>query len=255
MNGASSAADELSLLVEEYGDRIVVTLNRPERRNAMDVQFVEELHEVCGMLERNPRLMLLTGGTDGVFAGGADISQMRDRGRMEALAAINVGVFERVRRLPMPTVAAVDGAALGGGAELTYACDLRICTSRTYFGQPEARLGIIAGGGACFRLPALVGETMAKEMLFTGRRVPADEAFAIRLVNQVVNDPADLLPAAHSMLDDIGKASALALRLTKTTVDAPPAAHPQLDLANQAILFEDDEKRERMTAFLERRRG
>ena len=154
----------------------------------------------------------------------------------------------------MPTIAAIDGAALGGGAELAYACDLRVCTSRTFFGQPEVRLGIIAGGGACFRLPALVGEPMAKEMLLTGRRVPADEAFAIRLVNRVVDEPAELLPAAHAMLDEIAKGSALAVRLTKATVDAPAAAHPQLDLANQAVLFEDQEKRDRMTAFLERRR-
>lgn len=245
---------ELALLVEERADRVVVTLNRPDRRNAIDMQFVEELHEVCGRLERDPRLLLITGGSDGVFAGGADIAQLRDRGRIEALAAINVGVFERLRRLPMPSIAAIDGAALGGGAELAYACDLRVCTSRTFFGQPEVRLGIIAGGGACFRLPALVGEPMAKEMLLTGRRVPADEAFAIRLVNRVVDEPAELLPAAHAMLDEIAKGSALAVRLTKATADAPPGAHPQLDLANQAVLFEDQEKRDRMTAFLERRR-
>jgi enoyl-CoA hydratase/carnithine racemase len=85
--------------------------------------------------------------------------------------------------------------------------------------------------------------------------VPAEEAFAIRLVNRVVDDPADLLPTAHAMLDDIAKGSALAVRLTKATVDAPPAAHPQLDVVNQAVLFEDPEKRDRMTAFLERRSG
>ena len=102
---------ELALLVEERADRVVVTLNRPDRRNAIDMQFVEELHEVCGRLERDPRLLLITGGSDGVFAGGADIAQLRDRGRIEALAAINIGVFERLRRLPMPTIAAIDGAA------------------------------------------------------------------------------------------------------------------------------------------------
>jgi len=241
------------LLVEERADRLVVTLNRPDRRNAIDTEMVDALHEVCARLERAPRLLLLTGGAGGVFAGGADIAQLRARGRLDALAAINMGLFERIRRLPMPTVAAVDGPALGGGAELAYACDLRIATSRAFFGQPEVRLGIVAGAGACFRLPALVGEGLAKELLYTGRRVPADEALEIHLVNRVVGTPDELLPAAHAMLDEIAKASPLAVRLTKLAVDAPAGAHPHLDLVSQAVLFEDEEKRERMTAFLERR--
>jgi enoyl-CoA hydratase/carnithine racemase len=242
-----------TLRVQESDDRLVVTLDRPAKRNAIDTELVAELHAVCAWLERSPKLMLLTGGTDGVFAAGADIAQMKERGRLDALAAINLGLFERIRALPMPTLAAVDGPALGGGAELAYACDLRICTSRAFFGQPEVRLGIIAGAGACYRLPALVGETLAKELLFTGRRVPAAEALAIRLVNRVV-EPAELLDAAHAMLDEIAAASPLAVRLTKAAVNAPAAAHPQLDLASQAILFEDPEKHARMAAFLERRR-
>lgn len=241
------------LLVEEREDRVVVMLNRPEKRNAIDADVIAALHDVCASLEREPRLLLLTGGTAGIFAGGADILQLRDRGRLDALAGINLRLFERIRHLPMPSVAAVDGPALGGGAELAYACDLRICTSRAFFGQPEVRLGIIAGAGACYRLPALVGEGMAKEILFTGRRVPAAEAFAIRLVNRVVDDPAELLPTAHGILDDIAKASPLAVRLTKQVVDAPVSAHPELDATTQAILFEDPEKHARMSAFLSRR--
>ncbi|GIH13373.1 enoyl-CoA hydratase/isomerase family protein [Rugosimonospora africana] len=242
-----------SLRIEERDDRVIVTLNRPEKRNAIDAGMVAALHELCASLEERPRLLLLTGGAAGVFAGGADIGQLRDRGRIEALAGINVGIFERLRRLPMPSLAAVDGPALGGGAELAYACDLRICTSRAFFGQPEVRLGIMAGAGATYRLPALVGETLAKEMLFTGRRVPAAEALAIRLVNRVVEEPDELLPAAHALLDEIAAGSALAVRLTKLAVDAP-AAHPVAELLGQAVLFEDDEKRERMEEFLSRRR-
>jgi enoyl-CoA hydratase/carnithine racemase len=238
--------------VEERDDRVVVTLNRPDKRNAIDAETVDALHAVCSSLERKPRLMLLTGGADGVFAAGADIAQLRGRGRLDALAAINQGLFARIRALPMPTLAAIDGPALGGGAELAWACDLRICTERAFFGQPEVRLGIIAGAGATYRLPALVGEAMAKELLFTGRRVPAAEALALRLVSRVVA-PGELLPTAHALLDECAKASPLALRLTKLAVDAPAAAHPHLDLVSQAVLFEDEEKRDRMTAFLERR--
>jgi enoyl-CoA hydratase len=242
-----------SLTVEERPDRLVVTLARPERRNAIDGWMVDELHAVCAELERAPRLLLLTGGADGVFAGGADIAQLRERGRIEALAAINQGVFARILALPLPTLAAIDGPALGGGAELAYACDLRICTDRAYFGQPEVRLGILAGAGATYRLPSLVGEGLAKELLFTGRRLAADEALAVRLVSRVT-PPDELIDAAHAMLDEVSKGSHLALRLTKAAVDAPEAAHPQLELLSQAILFEDDEKHARMTAFLDRRK-
>lgn len=242
-----------TLRVEERPDRLVVTLNRPERRNAIDAEMVADLHEICVRLEREPRLLLLTGGADGVFAGGADIAQLRERGRHDALAAINQGLFARIRALPLPTLAAVDGPALGGGAELAYSCDLRICTDRAFFGQPEVRLGIIAGAGATYRLPRLVGEGLAKELLFTGRRLGSAEALAVRLVNRVV-PPEQLLDAGHEMLDEIAKGSMLALRLTKLTVDAPEGAHPQVELASQALLFEDEEKRQRMTDFLERRR-
>ncbi len=248
------SADYATLHVAEHSDRLVVTLNRPERRNAIDAGMVAELHDVCERLERAPRLLLLTGGADGIFAAGADIAELADRTKHDALAAINQGLFARIRALPLPTLAAVDGPALGGGAELAYACDLRICTDRSFFGQPEVRLGIIAGAGATYRLPRLVGEGLAKELLFTGRRMPAEEALTVRLVNRVVS-PERLLPEAHELLDEIAKGSPLALRLTKLTVDAPDAAHPRVDLAAQAVLFEDENKRSRMTAFLDRRRG
>jgi enoyl-CoA hydratase len=243
----------MSIRVEDRADRLVVTLDRPDKRNAIDADMVAALHEVCDGLERVPRLLLLTGGPTGMFAAGADIAQLRDRGRLDALAAVNSALFARIRALPLPTVATVDGPALGGGAELAYACDLRVCTARALFGQPEVRLGIIAGAGATHRLPALVGEARAKELLFTGRRVDAAEALAIGLVNRVVAEPAELMDAAHGLLDEIAKGSPLAVRLTKLAVDAPAGAHPHLDLVSQAVLFEDDEKRRRMTDFLERR--
>lgn len=241
-----------TLRVDETAEQVTVTLNRPDKLNAIDQSMVDELHAVCAKLETDPKLLLLTGGADGVFAAGADIGQLRDRTSVDALRAINSGIFDRIRRLPMPSVAAVDGPALGGGAELSYACDIRVCTDRAFFGQPEVRLGILAGAGATYRLPQLVGESLAKEMLFTGRRVSAEEALAARLVSRVVS-PEQLLATAQELLDDMAKASALALRLTKLAVDAPAGAHPQVELAAQALLFDDSDKHARMTRFLERR--
>lgn len=239
-----------SLLLEQRADRLVVRLNRAAKRNAIDQQMVDELHAVCADLESDPRLALFTGGDDGVFAAGADIAQLRDRTSLDALRAINAGLFKRIRALPLPTVAAIDGPALGGGAELAYACDVRVCSERAVFGQPEVRLGIMAGAGASWRLPQLVGESLAKELLFTGRRIDAAEALSARLVSRVVA-PGVLLETAHGLLDEMAKGSALALRLTKLAVDAE-GPHPAVDLAAQSLLFDDADKHRRMTKFLER---
>lgn len=237
--------------VSESDGVVVVALNRPAERNAIDTQMVGELHEVCRQLEAQPRIAIITGGCDGVFAAGADIAALRDRGREEALAGVNLNLFERIRRLPMPTIAAVDGYALGGGAELSYACDIRIGTARTVFGQPEPGLGITAGAGATFRLVRLVGESVAKHLLLAGDTIDADRALQVGLLHSVV-EPDQLHTSATAMARRMQKQSALALRMTKLSVDSEAAAHPQLDLVMQAMLFTDEDKHRRMTAFLDR---
>ncbi|HEY9498424.1 MAG TPA: enoyl-CoA hydratase/isomerase family protein, partial [Terrimesophilobacter sp.] len=137
--------------VEERADRTHVVLNRPELRNAIDQAMVDELHAVCEKLEREPKLLLISG-AGGTFASGADIRQLRERGREEALAGINTKLFQRIAALPMPVIAAIDGYALGGGAELAYAADFRLASTRAKIGNPEVGLGIIAGAGAGWRL-------------------------------------------------------------------------------------------------------
>jgi 3-hydroxybutyryl-CoA dehydrogenase len=239
-----------ALKVDKLADRVVVTLDRPEVRNAIDQQMVDELHAVCAALEADPRVLLVVG-SGGVFAAGADIAQLRERGRAEALRGINSSVFDRLRRLPMPVIGLLDGFALGGGAELAYACDLRIGTPRTRIGNPEPGLGILAAAGSTWRLSALVGEPIAKEILLAGRIVDADEALSMRLLSEVVN-PEDLLSAGHRLADRVNKQSPLAIRLTKAVFHAPREAHPFVDDLAQAVLFETSDKRERMTAFLDK---
>lgn len=238
-----------ALRVTERDGVVEIELCRPAERNAINVEMVAELHEVCQDLEQDPRLAIITGGSDGVFAGGADIAQLRERGRDDALAGINLKLFDRIRALPMPTIAAVDGYALGGGAELTYACDLRIATPRAVFGQPEPRLGIIAGAGATYRLVRLVGESVAKHVLLAGDRITAQRAVEIGLVHSIV-EPSQLLVAARQLAERMLGNSPIALRMTKLAVDAAPEAHPQIDLAIQAVLFDDAEKHRRMGEFL-----
>lgn len=241
------------LLIEEHEDRVVLRLNRPEAKNAIDQAMVELLHDACATLERAPRVTVLAG-SGGIFAAGADIAQLRERRRNDALAGINSGIFDRIRKLPMPVIGLLDGYALGGGAELAYACDFRIGTPRVKIGNPEAGLGILAAAGATWRLRELVGEPLAKELLMTGRILDADEARGVRLLNEVV-DPDDLEAAGQRWADRIAKQAPLAVRLAKQVFHAPAEAHPYIDDIAQAVLFETQDKFDRMTAFLERRKG
>jgi enoyl-CoA hydratase len=239
------------LLVDRRADRVVATLSRPARRNAIDRATIDALHVLCAELEVDPRTLILTG-AGGVFAAGADIEELRDRTAADALEGINTRAFMRIRALPMPVIAAVDGYALGGGAELAYAADVRIATPGARFGNPETGLGIIAAAGATWRLRELVGEPLALELLLTGRVIGGDEAQAAGLVSEL--HPADeLLPAAHVIADRIAANDRAATIATKRAFLAPAAAHPEIDLELQSTLFERPEKHRRMTEFLERR--
>lgn len=240
------------LLVEEHGDRVVLRLNRPEVRNAIDLATVQALHDVCSDLERKPRVAMITG-TGGIFAAGADIAQLRERRRKDALTGINSGIFDRIHKLPMPVIALIDGFALGGGAELAYACDFRIGTDTTRIGNPEPGLGILAAAGASWRLREIVGEPLAKEILLAGKVLTAEEARLARLLNDVV-DSDELEAAGHRLADQIATQSPLAIRLTKSVFHSPREAHPLVDDVAQAVLFETQDKYDRMTAFLDRRK-
>ncbi|MBI2921649.1 MAG: enoyl-CoA hydratase/isomerase family protein [Planctomycetes bacterium] len=238
-------------------DRLAtITLNRPEVRNAIDLAVVQELTAVLEDLRDKADCVILTGAGDKAFAGGADIAQLRDRNREDALKGINTGLFRRVEDFPAPVIAAIRGFALGGGCELAMACDLRIAGESAKFGQPEVGLGIIAGAGGTYRLARLVGAGRAKELLYTGRIIDAREAERIGLVNRVVAD-AEVLNEAKKTAAEIMKNAGLAVRLTKWAVNAafragePDTAIEQL---SQAVLFETDEKKKRMTAFLEKRK-
>ena len=134
MSEPSPAGDPL--LVESYGDRVVATLHRPHKRNAIDQATIDALHALCAELEAAPRPLILTG-AGGVFAAGADIAELRERRAADALRGINAHAFIRLAELPMPVIAAIDGYALGGGAELAYAADIRIATPSIAIGNPD----------------------------------------------------------------------------------------------------------------------
>lgn len=239
------------LRVDIAEDRVVATLDHATTRNAIDQRMVDELHALCAWLERTPRILIIRG-ANGLFASGADIGQLRGRRRDDALVGINSSVIDRVARLPMPVIAAVQGYALGGGAELALAADFRLAADDLRIGNPETGLGIMAAAGATWRLRELVGEPIAKQILMAGRVLDAAEALACRLVTEV-HTADGLLDAAHGLADRIATQDPLAIRLTKAVFHAPRDAHPVVDTIAQAILFESEAKFERMQAFLDRR--
>lgn len=240
------------LLVERRDDRVIATLNRPEKRNAIDQEMIDALHALCAELEAEPRTLIIAG-SDTVFAAGADIGQLRDRTADDARLAINATAFIRLNELPMPVIAAISGYALGGGAELAYAADIRIASPTLKIGNPETGLGIMAAAGATWRLPEIVGQARAGELLLTGRVLDAGEALSWGLVSRI-HAVDELLDAAHEITDMIARNDALATQHTKRALRTPRAEHPEIERVLQAELFESDEKHRRMTAFLNRKK-
>lgn len=236
----------------EQGEKSVnLKLSRPESRNSIDQQMVDELHQVCSHLERDPQILTISG-EGGVFASGADIRQLRERRRAEALRGINNSIFDRISRLPMPVIAVIDGYALGGGLELALAADFRIATDRAKLGQPETGLGIMAAAGGTWRLQNAVGQSLAREMLLSGRILTGAEAFEHGLVNRVA-EPDALEEETAALVDAISAQDPLAVRISKLVMAMPESAHPEVDNLAQAILFESEGKFERMQKFLDKK--
>ena len=236
---------------EQRDGYLFATLSRPRVRNAINSEVVEQIHALCDEVEQRPQVLVFTG-AGGTFAAGADIRELRDRRPEDALRGINSRAFDRIARLPMPTLAIVDGPAIGGGAELAYAFDLRIATPKTFFANPEPGLGVIAAAGAGWRLRELVGPSVARQVLLAGRRLTADDSLQFGLVQEIV-EPDEAEAAAARIVTRMASSSPVALRLTKLVLRAPDGAHPVIDDTAQAVLFGSDDTVRRMTEFLEKR--
>lgn len=245
-----------TLELTREGPVAIVTLARPEVRNAINLTMVEELTSLLSALatDASVRALVLTGKGGRAFAGGADIGELRERRHPEALRAINASLFQKVEEFPRPTIAAITGYALGGGLELALACDLRVAGRGAKLGLPEVTLGIYPAAGGTWRLPRLVGLGRAKELVFTGRILEADEAERIGLLERVVDDE-KVLDAALELAQSIAANGPLAVQVAKLSLNAAArGADPAtLERLGQALLFDSKDKDERMTAFLEKR--
>ncbi len=207
--------------VKVEGRVAVITLNRPEKYNAIGSRIVEELGMALDEVEGgDARALILTGAGDRAFCSGVDLKERSTMNADEKWAhnrSLN-DFANRLARLQIPTIAAINGLALGGGFEITLACDFRLASENAEFALPEVGLGIIPGAGGTQRLPRLVGPSKAKEMIFTARRIGASEGLEMGLVNKVVDGDA-LLEAAKSLAEEAAKNSPLALAYAKAAVD------------------------------------
>jgi enoyl-CoA hydratase len=237
----------------------LLTIDRPEALNAMNLAMLHELSKVVDQMEADDEvLVVVITGTGRAFIGGADIAHMSGFSPQEAgeWSKLGQGTLGKIANLKKPVIAAVNGYALGGGTELALACDIRVASDKAVFGQPEVKLGMIAGFGGTQRLPRLVGPGRAKEMLFTGDHYNAEAALQMGLVNEVV--PADdLVDHCLDMAKRIAARGPQAVRLSKEAVDHGRDLSLDEALALEqelyARVFESGEPCEGCGAFLEKR--
>lgn len=244
-------------------DRIAtVTINNPDSHNALDMEHLHDLLSTFRTIATDGmmRSVIVTGAGDRAFVAGANIKQMSRFNEDEAMEFGRLGhaVAMQIERLPQPVIGAINGFALGGGCELSLACDIRVCSSNAVFAQPEVGLGIPPGWGGTQRLTRLVGKGMASEMIFTGRRLSAEEALRVGLVNSI-HEPNTLMDHAMELARSISASSPSAVRVSKQLIARSFEGHPSSGLAEEvrcfAEAFTTDDQREGMAAFVEKRRA
>ena len=246
--------------VELDGDIATVTVNRPDAMNALDLEHAEALR---GRLEElaageDARVVVLTGAGDRAFIAGADIKYMRE---LDVLGARRWGDLGQrcatlLETMPKPTIAAVNGFALGGGCELALACDLRLASAKAKLGQPEVNLGVIPGWGGTQRLARAASIGFAKELVYTGRTIGAEEALRRGLVD-AVHEPEELAQKTRELCDTLVAKSPLALAYAKEAANLALQGDHRSNLETEArlfaMLFGSDDQREGMSAFVEKR--
>ncbi|MDH3201953.1 MAG: enoyl-CoA hydratase-related protein [Myxococcales bacterium] len=245
--------------ITEDGPVSTLTLNRPDKLNALSTEVLGDLRSAIATIGANEELRAaIITGAGKAFAAGADIAAMTKMNEWEGrdFGALGHSVFASIEKLRFPVIAAVNGFALGGGCELALACDFIYASSKAKFGQPEVGLGVIPGFGGTQRLPRRVGPAMARELIYTGRMISADEALRIGLANAVFA-PEELLGSAQKVAAHIASqgpiAVATAKRLIARGIEKPLLDANALEQDAFAACFGTEDQAEGMTAFLEKR--
>ncbi|MEE9225712.1 MAG: enoyl-CoA hydratase-related protein [Bacteroidota bacterium] len=247
------------IIVTKEDGYAVVQFNRPEVLNALNIKLMEELVQAFENLDKDEsvRCIILTG-NEKAFAAGADIKEMAEASAVEMLLRDQFARWDRIRKIKKPLIAAVSGFALGGGCELSMACDIIIASETAKFGQPEINIGVMPGGGGTQRLTRAVGKYKAMEIILTGKMISADEAYQWGLVNKLV--PVEMyLEEAKSLAKEIASKPPVAVRLAKESVlksfDTTMEGGLEFERKNFYLLFATDDQKEGMTAFMEKKKA
>ena len=246
----------MNVLYEIKNNVAILTINRPDALNALNIDVLKELEQLISQAEEaeNVYVVVITG-AGRAFVAGADIGQMKDLIPNDAKAFGKYGssVFSKIEAISKPVIAAVNGFALGGGCELAMACDIRIAGTKAKFGQPEVGLGIIPGFGGTQRLPRIVGLAKAKELIYTGQTVGAEEALRIGLVNQVVPDE-ELMEVTMDLAVKIAQNAQIAVRQSKLAINKGMQCDIHTGSAIEAqafaLCFSTEDRKDAMTAFV-----
>ena len=238
----------------------IITINRPKALNALNSQTLVEIDSVIDDIEKDDEILavVLTGSGEKAFVAGADISEMKDMTTVQGrkFGILGNKVFRKLEILNKPVIAALNGFTLGGGCELAMACDIRIASTKAKVGQPEVGLGITPGFGGTQRLARLVGLGMAKELIYTGKVIGADEAFRIGLVNKVV-EPDKLIDEAKTLANVIAAQAPIAVGLCKTAINRGIQTDIDTALSYESEVFGEcfatEDQKEGMAAFVEKR--
>ena len=243
---------------QEEGEIAILTINRPKALNALNSQVLDELDRVLDDIDTDKiRALILTGAGEKSFVAGADIAEMSTLTKEQGQAFSKKGndVFRKIETFEIPVIAAINGFALGGGCEISMSCDIRICSDNAIFGQPEVGLGITPGFGGTQRLARLVGPGMAKQMIFTGQNIKAEEALRIGLVNAVYPQN-ELLNEARKLAITIARNGAHAVKNSKKAINDGMQLDIEKAIKIEEKLFGDcfqsSEQVDRMKKFLEK---
>jgi enoyl-CoA hydratase len=251
-----------NVTLEYRGPAAIISINRPKALNALNSATLDDLADA--LMEASTyeelRALIITGTGPKAFVAGADISEMSSMSALDAedFALQGQEVLNGIEHFPAPVIAAVNGFALGGGTELAMACDIILCSSNAVFGQPEVKLGVTPGFGGTQRLTRLVGPMRAREIIFTGRNIPAAEAVEIGLALRVLPEGESVLEAAEALAAKIARVGPVAVRLAKRAINENADVAMPVALAAERSLFamcmSTDDQTEGMDAFLNKRK-